>query len=91
MRVLLTLGGHRVESRVELPDGTWIDILVDGVLAIELDGSTHLGREQRDRDRCKDQMITRVGHVLAQYSSRQLIEQWDATYHDILLRLSVAR
>lgn len=91
VRVLLTLAGHRVESQVELPDGTWIDLLVDGVLAIELDGSTHLEREQRDRDRRKDQMITRVGHVPARYSYRQIIEQWDATYHDILLRLSVAR
>lgn len=90
LRVLLTLAGHHVESQVPLPDGTRIDLLVDGILAIEINGSTHLTREQRDRDYQKDMMITAIGKVPARYSYRQILFDWPAVHADVLQKIAGA-
>ncbi|KAB1644509.1 DUF559 domain-containing protein [Pseudoclavibacter sp. CFCC 14310] len=89
-RVLLTLAGHHVESQVLLDNRQRIDLVVDGVLAIELNGGTHRDAEQFRRDHAKDIAIERAGYVSARYTYHQILHQWPEVYRDILSRLARA-
>lgn len=89
-RTLLTLAGHQVESQVLLDNRQRIDLVVDGVLAIELNGGTHRDAEQFQRDHAKDIAIEHAGYVNARYTYHQILHQWPEVYRDILSRLARA-
>ncbi|MCD7101409.1 endonuclease domain-containing protein [Pseudoclavibacter sp. 13-3] len=89
-RVLLALAGHQVEAQVLLDNRQRIDLVIDGVLAIELNGGTHRDAERFRRDHEKDLAVERAGYVSARYTYHQILYQWPEVYRDILSRLARA-
>lgn len=88
VRVRLILAGHVVEIQVRLSNGWRIDLLVDGVLAIEINGSTHMTREQFQRDHEKDRMCAAAGYRTARYTYSQIMYDWPNVLADIRRRLA---
>ncbi|MCD7101451.1 endonuclease domain-containing protein [Pseudoclavibacter sp. 13-3] len=83
-RVRLQQSGHRVETQVPIAHGQRIDIVVDGILAIEVDGGTHDGHHRTARDRAKEADIRAAGYRVVRFSYWQIMEQWPRVYAEIL-------
>ena len=74
---LLRLHGLRVQVQVLIEGGRWrIDIVVEGRVAIELDGRTHHSSAQHHADVRKAGAIARHGLVLLRFGYAQVMEQW---------------
>jgi very-short-patch-repair endonuclease len=75
-RTRFRLAGHSVESQVPLGDGRLIDLVVDKVAAIEVDGEEH-HRERFEYDRNKDVDITLMKLHSLRPSARMVFDHWD--------------
>jgi very-short-patch-repair endonuclease len=75
-RTRLRLGGHSVETQHPMVDGRRIDLLVDEVVAIEVDGDEH-HRERFEADRSKDIDITLMNLHALRPSARTVFRRWD--------------
>jgi very-short-patch-repair endonuclease len=75
-RTRLRISGKSVVSQVRLGDLERIDLVVDAVLAIEVDGEQfHLN--QFERDRRKDVDMTIAGYHALRPSARMVFHDWD--------------
>lgn len=88
VRVLLELAGHHVETQVLLPNGQRVDLLVDGVLAVELDGRTHFEKAQFESDYRKDMIASARGYATVRYTYEQVHRHWPDVLQDIERRIS---
>ena len=81
-RTRLRLAGHHVVSQVPLETGEIIDLVVDGCIAVEVDGD-EFHRETFERDRAKDVTCTIAGFHALRPSARAVFWQWDRVAHAI--------
>ena len=84
-RTRFRLAGHAVRSQVPLPSEERIDLLVDGVAAIEVDGRTHHA-DSFLPDRAKDLRITIAGFHALRPAASMIFRNWD----DVYLAVSIA-
>ena len=75
-RTRLRLSGHRVVTQVPMDDGRRIDLVVDEIAAIEVDGEEH-HRLRFEADRGKDVDITLMGLHALRPSARAVFYNWD--------------
>ncbi len=73
-RTRLRLAGHTVTTQIPL-DLERIDIVVDGAVAVEVDGD-EFHREAFERDRAKDVRITIAGFHALRPSARMVFRAW---------------
>jgi very-short-patch-repair endonuclease len=75
-RTRFRLAGHRVVSQVPVADIQAIDLVVDGIVAYEVDGKEfHLNRF--DYDRRKDLAMTMEGLHAVRATARMVFSEWD--------------
>jgi len=87
VRTRLRLAGHHVVSQIPLQTGEAIDLVVDGCLAVEVDGD-EFHRDRFERDRSKDLECTIAGFHTLRPSARAVFGQWDRVMHAIDRALS---
>lgn len=75
-RTRLRLAGHRVDSQVRLRGFERIDLVVDDVLGLEVDGAEH-HRDRFEADRNKDLAITIAGLHALRPHARAVFSSWD--------------
>jgi very-short-patch-repair endonuclease len=75
-RTRLRLGGHTVVSQVPVGDLESIDLVVDDIVAIEIDGDEH-HRDRFEKDRAKDMTITIARLHVLRPSARMVFRRWD--------------
>lgn len=75
-RTRLRLSGHVVVSQVPLRDGKRIDLVVDGIAGIEVDGDLY-HRDRFEQDRSKDIDITIDNLHALRPSARTVFRDWD--------------
>ena len=75
-RVRLLLSGHSVVSQVPMADGRRIDLVVDGITAIEVDGDEY-HRTRFESDRGKDVDITLMELHSLRPSARTVFRNWE--------------
>lgn len=76
VRQRLESRGHVVEQQVHVAGVGRVDMRIDGVLYLELDGfAYHSSREAFERDRARDAALALVGKRL-RVSARQVLEEW---------------
>ncbi len=76
-RTRLRAAGLRVRSQVPVPGAGPIDLLVEGVVALEVDGD-EFHRDRFEHDRRKDLAITAAGMHALRPSARHVFHDWDA-------------
>lgn len=74
-RTRLRACGFRVESQVALEGTSPIDLLVEGHVAVEVDGE-EFHKNSFEKDRAKDLAITRAGMHALRPSARHVFESW---------------
>jgi very-short-patch-repair endonuclease len=75
-RTRLRLAGHRVVSQVEYGTLERIDLVIDDIVGLEVDGEKyHLDRFERDRD--KDLAMTIAGFHALRPSARAVFQRWE--------------
>ena len=84
-RTRFRLAGHTVRSQVPLLSEERIDLLVDGVAAVEVDGRTHHA-DSFLPDRAKDLRITIAGFHALRPAASMVFRNWD----DVYLAVSIA-
>jgi very-short-patch-repair endonuclease len=87
-RTRLRLSGHKVVSQVAVGDLESIDLLVDDIVAIEIDGDEH-HRDRFEKDRAKDVTITIARLHVLRPSARMVFGQWDRVARAIDVALSM--
>ncbi|MFP7760628.1 hypothetical protein [Marisediminicola sp. LYQ85] len=86
-RTRLRAAGHLVQSQVLLGTGEPIDLVVDGEIALEVDGERwHWDRFERDRR--KDLTITLSQRHALRPSARMVFGEWDVVVAAVLCALS---
>lgn len=76
-RTRIRLDGHEVRCQLPLPNGQRVDIEVDGVLGVEVDGrETHAGEFEADRR--KDLRIQTVRRTPLRLSYTMVRDEWPA-------------
>jgi very-short-patch-repair endonuclease len=86
-RTRLRIAGHRVETQVVLDTGERIDLVVDGVVAVEVDGDEY-HRDFFERDRRKDLTITIAGYHALRPSARAVFGDWDRVLLSVRIALA---
>ncbi len=77
VRQRLEFRGHVVEQQVHVAGVGRVDMRIDGVLYLELDGyAYHSSREAFERDRARDAALALAGKRL-RVSARQVLEEWE--------------
>lgn len=74
-RTRLRLSGHDIVSQQPMVGGRSIDLVVDGIAAIEVDGDK-FHRDRFDADRSKDVDITLMGLHALRPSARTVFHDW---------------
>ncbi|WP_432507167.1 DUF559 domain-containing protein [Kineococcus arenarius] len=90
VRVHLVTAGLRVRSQVHLPGVGRVDLLVDGWLAVELDGHAYHSREGAYReDRRRDRAALRQGVVVLRFTYEDVVRRGSRIAEDVqrVLRL----
>jgi very-short-patch-repair endonuclease len=87
-RTRLRLDGHQVVSQVAVGDLESIDLVVDDVVAIEIDGDEH-HRDRFEKDRAKDMTITIARLHVLRPSARMVFRRWDRVVAAINVALSM--
>jgi len=78
VRQRLEARGHVIEQQLQVAGVGRVDMRVDGVLYLEIDGyAFHSGREAFERDRVRDAGLALVGQRL-RVSARQVLNEWEA-------------
>lgn len=90
-RVRLVLQGHHVRSQVPIGHHQSIDLVVDGILALEIDGATHSNPEQWRRDMRKNNALLDAGYLGMRLSYWDVVDGWEAAYSRMLGLLVSAR
>ncbi len=92
LRVPLRDRGWRVEAQVPAPGGGWSDLLVDGWLYVEADGSRwHDGPTQAAKDRRRNSAITAVGGRWLRFDFADVVHETERTLQLIELVLRQGR
>ena len=87
-RIRLQRAGYRVESQVLVRGAGRIDLLVEGRLALELDGrETHLTPEAFEEDRRRDMELSRQHLLHLRLTYHQVFHQWPACMRAIATAL----
>ncbi|MDR6969888.1 type IV toxin-antitoxin system AbiEi family antitoxin domain-containing protein [Leifsonia shinshuensis] len=69
--------GHLVEQQVHVAGVGRVDMRVDGVLFLEIDGfAFHSDRQSFERDRARDAVLARQGSARLRVSAAQVMEDW---------------
>jgi very-short-patch-repair endonuclease len=89
-RSRLLAAGHHVVSQVELATGGPIDLVVDGIVAIETDGKEHHA-DHFESDRRKDLRITLAGYHGMRPSATMVFHEWPAVLEGIEVALAARR
>jgi very-short-patch-repair endonuclease len=77
VRQRLQASGHRVEQQVHLAGVGRIDMRIDGVLYLEIDGfAFHSDRQAFDRDRARDMQLGALDARRLRVSATQVRDQW---------------
>jgi very-short-patch-repair endonuclease len=76
-RTRLRRAGHVVRSQLRLPTAERVDLVVDGAVALEIDGRTH-HEGTFERDRRKDLTIAAVGLTPLRVSATMVSTMWAA-------------
>jgi len=84
-RVRLRRAGIRAHVQVVAAPGIRVDLLIDGWLVIELDGSRyHSGPAEFEADRARDAVLATWAYRTLHFSYRQVMDDWDFVYSTIL-------
>lgn len=86
-RTRLRVAGHRVESQVWLASRERIDLVVDEVVAMEIDGDEY-HRETFEPDRRKDLTITIAGYHAVRPSARAVFHDWETVLRGVRAALA---
>jgi len=81
-RTRLSALGLRVRSQVEVEGTSDIDLLVEGIVAVEVDGDL-FHRESFEADRAKDLAITAAGMHVVRPSARHVFHEWGSVLRAI--------
>lgn len=81
-RTRLRALGLRVRSQVGVEGTSDIDLLVEGIVAVEVDGDL-FHRERFEADRAKDLAITAAGMHVLRPSARHVFHEWGAVLRAI--------
>ncbi|WP_431220656.1 type IV toxin-antitoxin system AbiEi family antitoxin domain-containing protein [Leifsonia xyli] len=77
VRQRLQAAGHLVEQQVHVPGVGRVDMRVDGVLFLEIDGfAFHGDRQAFERDRARDAMLAAAGWARLRVSAAQVRDEW---------------
>jgi very-short-patch-repair endonuclease len=74
-RTRLRDAGYVVQSQVQLNNGQRIDLVVDGIVGLEVDGE-QFHRDRFEQDRAKDARIIQAGLVAYRPSARSVFADW---------------
>jgi very-short-patch-repair endonuclease len=86
-RTRFRLSGHSVESQRPMADGRRIDLVVDDVAAIEVDGEEY-HRDRFEADRTKEIEITLMGLHALRPSARTVFRDW--AYFERAVEVAIA-
>ncbi|QTX03746.1 type IV toxin-antitoxin system AbiEi family antitoxin domain-containing protein [Agromyces archimandritae] len=75
-RVRLERCGIRGRHQVEIAGVGRVDLVIDGWLVVEWDGSTHRTAEQYAEDRRRDAMLTAMGYRVLRFDYRTVMDSW---------------
>jgi very-short-patch-repair endonuclease len=89
-RTRLRLGGHEVATQHPMADGRRIDLVVDEVVAIEVDGDEH-HRNRFELDRGKDVDITIMKLHALRPSARTIFTNWSRFERAVDVALEMRR
>jgi very-short-patch-repair endonuclease len=87
-RTRIRLAGHRVVSQVAVGNLESIDLVVDDIVAVEIDGDEH-HRERFEKDRNKDMTITMARLHVLRPSARMVFRNWGRVAAAIEVALSM--
>ncbi|MGO4594484.1 hypothetical protein AB4Z18_11755 [Leifsonia sp. 2TAF2] len=77
VRQRLQAAGHLVEQQIHVPGVGRVDMRVDGVLFLEIDGfAFHSDREAFERDRARDAALGARGRARLRVSAAQVRDDW---------------
>ncbi|MFW0782939.1 hypothetical protein AAFP35_00330 [Gordonia sp. CPCC 206044] len=83
-RLRLRSAGLAVEVQHEVSGVGWVDLLVGGSLAIELDSRDHhTGADNYESDRHRDRLLIALGYIPLRLTYGQVFRHWESTYADI--------
>ena len=89
-RTRLRIDGHRLQSQVRMSGGRAIDLVVDGVIGIEVDGEEfHAMRFYPDRE--KDIDITLMGMHAMRPTAAMVFGDWDRFLRSVEAAISMHR
>ena len=89
VRQRLERSGHIVEQQVHVVGVGRVDMRVDGVLYLEIDGfAFHRDREQFERDRARDAILAARGLKRLRVSAAQVLGEWEVVAEHVRRVLS---
>jgi len=72
--------GHRIQQQVWFDGAGRVDMVVDDVLVLELDGRRyHWDANAFEEDRRRDAQLTRIGKPYLRLTFRQVLDAWPAS------------
>ena len=92
LRQLLEGRGHRVEQQLQIRGVGRVDMRVDGMLLVEVDGyAFHRSRDAFERDRARDTVLALRGQRWLRIAARQVLDDPSAAVDAIEAMLSLLR
>lgn len=88
-RTRMRLVGLAVVSQARLPTAERIDLVVEGIVAVETDGDAY-HREHFERDRLKDLEIAKAGFHGLRPSARAVFQRWDDVLDAVFAALATS-
>jgi very-short-patch-repair endonuclease len=77
VRQRLASAGHIVEQQVAVPGVGRVDLRVNGILLVEIDGfAYHASSEAFERDRARDTALVVSGARRLRFSATQVLREW---------------
>lgn len=84
--------GHRIEQQLQVPGVGRVDLRVDGMLFVEVDGfAFHRDRRAFEHDRARDTALALRGMRRIRLAARQILDDPDAAVDDVESMLAVLR
>ncbi len=92
LRQCLECRGHRVEQQLQVPGVGRVDLRIDGVLFVEVDGfAFHRDGRAFERDRARDTALALRGMRRLRLAARQILDDPDAAVRAVEGMLAVLR